>query len=35
MRHGVNKYSSTKKFNRSAGKTRRENLAVARGGFRL
>lgn len=35
MRHGVNKYSSTKHFNRNARKTRRENLAVARGGFRL
>lgn len=35
MRHGVHKRSSVRSFNRNAKKTRRENLAVARGGYRL
>lgn len=35
MRHGVHKRGSVRRFNKSARKTRRENLAVARGGYRL
>lgn len=35
MRVPVNKGSSARKFRKSAGKTRRENLMVARGGYRL
>lgn len=35
MRHRVNKRGSVGKFKYKARRTRRENLAVARGGFRL
>lgn len=35
MRHSVNKRASVRRFGNKSRKTRRENLAVARGGFRL
>lgn len=35
MRVPVNKRHSARKFRHSAGKTRRENLMIARGGYRL
>ncbi len=35
MRKPVNKRRSVKSFGYKAKRTRRENLAVARGGFRL
>lgn len=35
MRHGVNKRRSIRKFNRSRKRTRGENIAIARGGWRL
>lgn len=35
FRSSENRRRSTRRFNRGAGKTRRENLMVRRGGFRL